>query len=102
MASHDHISVRFDLNNIRNELRIAFESERKEQGNVSVKEITGWVYLPKPRKTLPKSGDDKFGLEVSDSTDKRFKINCSEQLETYLKESLSKEYQGIRERSTRP
>ena len=90
LASYHHISVPFDLNKIRNGLRIAFESERKEQGNVFVKKITGWVYLPKPRKTLPKSEDDEFGLEVSDSTYKRFKINYSEQLETHLKEYLSK------------
>jgi|CXWL01.1.fsa_nt_gi hypothetical protein len=88
LASNHHISVPFDLIKIRNELRHAFKSERKEQGNVSVKRITGWVYLPKPKKTLPKSEDDEFGLEVSDSTYKRFKINYSEQLETHLKEFL--------------
>jgi hypothetical protein len=88
LASNHHISVPFDLKKIRNELRRALESMRKEQGNVSVKKITGWVYLPKPRKTLPKSGDDEYGLKVSDSTYKKFKINYSEQLENHLKDFL--------------
>lgn len=89
LASHHHISVPFDMIKIKKELRFSFENACEEQGKVTVKKITGWVYLPKPKKTLPKYGDDILGLEVSDSTYKRFKINYSEQLETYLKEFLN-------------
>lgn len=89
LASHQHISVPFDLIKIKKELRFSFQNMREEEGNVFVKKMTGWVYLPKPKKTMPKAGDDKRGLEVSDSTYERFKVNFSEQLETHLKEFLN-------------
>lgn len=89
LASHHHISVPFDLNKIKKELRFSFKRVREEEGEVFVKKITGWVYLPKSKRTKSKSGDDKLGLEVSDSTYKRFKVNFSEQLETHLKEFLN-------------